>query len=171
MVRLLVERTYLELREGSPLPPAPRPDPRTRVCRMTDCPVSFFRYLYAEVGRSYHWRDRSNWTDQQNRARLQDPSVSVHLLTVSAAPAGYFELQRHGDRSVEIAYLGLLPEFLGRGLGKYLLSEAVAAARALGASRIWLHTCSLDSPAALPNYLARGFSPYKKETYEDELPD
>ncbi len=171
MRRVQVERTYLELRERSPLPPALRPDPRARVERMTDCPVSFFRYLYAEVGRAYHWHDRLAWTDQQHLARLRDPSVSVHLLTLAGTPAGYFELQRHGDGSVEIAYFGLLPEFQGRGLGKYLLDEAVAAAWALGASRVWLHTCSLDAPAALPNYRTRGFSPYKRETYEDELPD
>lgn len=171
MSRVRVERTYLEMRERSALRPAPSPDPRAHVERMTGCPVSFFRYLYAEVGRAYHWHDRSAWTEEQNRDRLQDPQVSVHLLTVAGAPAGYFELERHPDGSVEIVYFGLLPEFLDRGLGKYLLSEAVAAAWALGASRVWLHTCSLDSPAALPNYLARGFSPYKKELYEDELPD
>jgi GNAT superfamily N-acetyltransferase len=137
---------------------------------MEGCPVSFFRYLYAQVGRAYHWYDRLAWTDEQNQARLQDPAVSVHLLTVAGAPAGYFELQKHADDSVEIAYFGLLPEFLGRGLGKYLLSEAVAAAWALGDSRVWLHTCSLDGPAALPNYLARGFVPFKQETYEADLP-
>ncbi len=171
MSRVQVERTYLELRERASLRPAPCPDPSARVERMDGCPVSFFRYLYAEVGRAYHWYDRLAWTDEQNRARLEDPAVSVHLLTVAGAPAGYFELQRHADGSVEIAYFGLLPEFLGRGLGKYLLSEAVAAAWALAASRVWLHTCSLDGPAALPNYLARGFVPYRKEMYEAELPE
>jgi GNAT superfamily N-acetyltransferase len=171
MARIQVERTYLELRDRSCPRPAARPDPRARVERMEGCPVSFFRYLYAEVGRAYHWYDRSAWTDEQSCVRLQDPAVSVHLLAVAGAPAGYFELQKHADGSVEIAYFGLLPEFLGRGLGKYLLSEAVAAAWALGASRVWLHTCSLDGPAALPNYVARGFVPYKKETYEAELPE
>ncbi len=171
MSRVQVEKTYLELREPSWLRPSPCPDPRARVERMEGCPASFFRYLYAEVGRAYHWYDRQAWTDEQNRARLQDPAVSVHLLTVAGAPAGYFELEKHVDGSVEIAYFGLLPEFLGRGLGKYLLSEAVAAAWALGASRVWLHTCSLDSPAALPNYLARGFLPYMKETYQARLPE
>jgi GNAT superfamily N-acetyltransferase len=171
MKRVEVIRTYLELRDRASLRPAERPDARARVERMDGCPASFFRYLYAEVGRAYHWYDRLPWTDEQTRARLQDPCVSLHLLTVAAAPAGYFELQRHADGSVEIAYFGLLPEFLGRGLGKYLLSEAVASAWALGASRVWLHTCSLDAKAALPNYVARGFVPYEQETYEAELPE
>ena len=109
--------------------------------------------------------DRLSWTDEQIRARLEDPAVSLHVLTVSESPAGYFELERHGDGSVEIAYFGLLPEFLGRGLGKHLLTEAVQQAWGLGASRVWVHTCTLDGPAALPNYLARGFQPFRTEVY------
>jgi GNAT superfamily N-acetyltransferase len=58
-----------------------------------------------------------------------------------------------------------LPEFLGRGLGKHLLTQAVQTAWGLGAARVWLHTCTLDDPAALPNYLARGFRPFKTDVY------
>ena len=171
MARIEVLRTYLELSDRGSFRPSPRPDARARVERVHGCPPSFFRYLYAEVGRRYHWRDRLAWGDEEVRARLADESVSLHLLSVAAAPAGYFELQRHDDGSVEIAYFGLLPEFLGRGLGKYLLGEAAAAAWSQGATRVWLHTCSLDDPAALPNYLARGFRRFKTETYWAVLPD
>ena len=150
--------------------PAPRPDPRARVERVGDCPASFFRYLYAEVGRAYFWLERTGWTDEQVRARLADPAVSLHLLTVAGGPAGYFELEMHRDHSVEVAYFGLLPEFHGRGLGKYLLTEAVEAAWVRGASRVWLHTCTLDHPGALANYLARGFRPFRTQTYEVDLP-
>jgi GNAT superfamily N-acetyltransferase len=135
------------------------------------CPASFFRWLYAEVGRGYLWLDRAQWTDERIRERLADPAVSLHLLTVAGAPAGYFELERHGDGSVEIVYLGLLPEFQGRGLGRYLLTGAVEAAWALSAARVWLHTCTLDHPGALPNYLGRGFRAFKTETYEIDLPE
>jgi GNAT superfamily N-acetyltransferase len=168
--RVEVLRTYLELSRPEQLTPAPCPDPRARVEHVEDCPPSFFRYLYAEVGRRYHWVDRSGWTDEQQAARLADPNVSLHLLSVAGAPAGYFELELHGDGAVEIAYFGLLPEFLGRGLGKYLLTRAAQEAFALGASRVWLHTCTLDDPAALPNYLARGFRKVREETYVAEVP-
>lgn len=81
--------------------------------------------------------------------------------------AGFFELQRHDDGSVEIAYFGLVPEFFGRGYGGWLLERAVEEAWAMGggggATRVWLHTCTLDSERALPNYTARGFVPYKTE--------
>ena len=66
---------------------------------------------------------------------------------------------------MEIAYFGLLPEFVGRGWGSYLLTSAVREAWAIEADRVWLHTCTLDHPAALPNYLHRGFSPVRTETY------
>jgi GNAT superfamily N-acetyltransferase len=169
--RVEVRRTYLQLKTPGDLRPSPSPDPRARVERVFDCPASFLRYLYAEVGRQYSWVDRLGWTDDELRARLAEPGVSLHLLTVAGAPAGYFELAAYeGDGSVEIAYFGLLPEFLRRGLGKYLLSRAVQEAFALGARRVWLHTCTLDDPAAMPNYLARGFAPFRTETYTAELP-
>jgi GNAT superfamily N-acetyltransferase len=166
-----VLRTYLQLDDPGSLARAGPPDPRARVERVHRCPPSFFRWLYAEVGRPYHWRDRLGWTDADARARLEDATVSLHLLSVAGAPAGYFELQKHEeDGGVEIVYFGLLPEFHGRGLGKYLLTEAVDAAWSLGASRVWLHTCTLDGPAALPNYLGRGFRPVGEERYEADLP-
>ena len=140
-----------------------------RVEQVHGCPVSFHRYLYREVGRNYHWRDRLIWTDEQVRNYLADPSVTLHVLYVQGSPAGYFELRMEPDGSVEIAYFGLLPEFIGRGLGKGLLSEAVRAAWARGARRVWLHTCTLDDPAALPNYLKRGFRPFKDERYQTTL--
>jgi ribosomal protein S18 acetylase RimI-like enzyme len=171
MPRVEVTRTHVELPDRSSLRPAPCPDPRARVERVDECPASFFRYLYAEVGRGYFWLERAHWTDEQIRARLGDPAVSLFLLTVAGAPAGFFELEKHHDGSVEVSYFGLLPEFLGRGLGKYMLTEATEAAWALGASRVWLHTCTLDDPRALANYLGRGFQVYKTETYEVNLPD
>jgi GNAT superfamily N-acetyltransferase len=163
-------RTHLELAGIEALRPAQCPDPRARVDRIEQCPASFFRYLYSEVGRGLSWTDRENWTIEQNAARLAEPGVFVHLLTVAAAPAGYFELEWHGDTGpVDIAYFGLLPEFHGKGLGKYLLTRAAEEALALAPGPVRLHTCTLDSPAALPNYLARGFRKVREETYTADV--
>jgi GNAT superfamily N-acetyltransferase len=170
--RTEVTRTYLEMTSPSDLVVAKTEQPGVRTERVRGCPPSFFRYLYAEVGRKYHWVDRLPWTEEQVQARIADPAVSLHVLYVDGSPAGYFELERHGDRSCEVAYFGLLPEFLGRGLGKHLLTVAAETAWAGGAQRVWLHTCTLDDPAALPNYVARGFRPFKTEVYwiENEAP-
>jgi len=164
-----VVRTYLEMASPDALRPAPPPDARARVERVEECPPSFFRYLYIAVGGAYHWVDRLPWTNDQIRDYLATPGVSLFVLYSQGAPAGYFELKRHADRSVEIAYFGLLPEFVGRGLGKYMLTEAVTIAWREGARRVWLHTCTLDGPAALPNYRARGFRSFKEEEYTVDL--
>lgn len=170
MPRVEVTRTYLELARPEDLVAAPSADPRLKLERVEQCPASFHRYLYAEVGRAYHWIDRLHWTDEQTRAHLDSPTVGLWVLYCAGAPAGYFELKRHDDGSAEVAYFGLLPEFKGRGLGKHLLTEAVREAWSLGARRVWLHTCTLDDPAAMPNYVARGFRPFKSEGYAIDLP-
>jgi GNAT superfamily N-acetyltransferase len=140
-----------------------------RIERAVECPPSFFRFLYREVGRHYHWVDRLAWSDEQVREYMSNTGVSLWVMYRGGAPAGYFELAESGDGSTEIAYFGLLPEFIGRGLGKHLLSFAIDKAFQQGASRVWLHTCTLDDPAALPNYLKRGFKPFKKESYTTTL--
>lgn len=160
-----VVRTYLEMRRPEELNAAPLAT-GARVDQVFGCPVSFHRFLYREVGRHYHWRDRLTWTDRHIEEYLADPAITLHVLYVQGSPAGYFELRMDSDGSIEIAYFGLLPEYIGRGLGKGLLSEAVRSAWARGATRVWLHTCTLDDPAAMPNYLKRGFQPFKDEKYE-----
>jgi len=127
-----------------------------------------FRQLYREVGQNYFWTDRLPWSDEEIKTYLQQPQVSLWLMTYNDEISGYFELKQQADGSTEIAYFGLMPQFIGRGLGKHLLTRAVEQAWADGAKRVWLHTCTDDDPAALPNYLKRGFKPFKTETYSVE---
>jgi ribosomal protein S18 acetylase RimI-like enzyme len=129
------------------------------------CAPAVWRSLYAGVGQDYHWVDRLAWTDEDIIKYLADPTLELWILRVQGATAGYFELRRHDDGAVEIAYFGLLPAFTGRGLGGFMLTTAVERAWARGATRVWVHTSSLDHSSALPNYLARGFSIWKQETY------
>jgi len=159
-------RTFLEMHDPAALEAAPAPSQHLTLERVDACPPALWRTLYTEVGAQYHWVDRLSWTDEDIIRYLANPALELWILRVGGAIAGYFELLAHGDRAVEIAYFGLLPAFVGQGLGKYLLTRAVARAWAGGATRVWLHTSSLDHPSALPNYLARGFSIWKQETYE-----
>lgn len=163
--RVMGTRTYLEMREQAQLTRAPLPDAVWRVERMLDSAPSFWRFLYTEVGMEYHWVDRLPWSVDEIRAYLADPAVSIWLLTVWGSPAGYFELRRDANQSVEIAYFGLLRHFHGRGLGGHLLTQAVQHAWETGATRVWLHTNTFDHPAALPNYLKRGFKVFKTESF------
>jgi ribosomal protein S18 acetylase RimI-like enzyme len=160
-----VTRTYLEMRAPSELKPARRNDPLIEIERQHDCSIELFRFLYREVGKGYFWMDRLPWTDEEIKTYLQQPEVTLWLMTYAGDVAGYFELKKEADVSTEIAYFGLMPQFIGRGLGKHLLTCAVEQAWEDGAKRVWLHTCTDDDPAALPNYIKRGFKPFKTEKY------
>jgi len=166
-------RTYLELTSPGKFRPAfgTFPDVTVKRVPLGEATPELYRRCYRTVGEAFHWRDRWNWSDEQIRAHLTDPAIALHLATRRRgngdALVGWYELRRvAADDSVEIAYLGLVPAEFGRGLGKHLLSCAVRDAWALGPQRVWLHTCTLDHPNALPNYAARGFVPYKTEEYE-----
>jgi GNAT superfamily N-acetyltransferase len=164
-----VIRTYLEMRSPDALRGASVPRPGLSLTRESPCAVATYRELYDRVGGRWHWRDRAAWSDAALAAHLAREDVAVWVLRSEGESAGFFELARDEDGSVEIAYFGLVPEAIGGGLGKYLLTRAVEEAWALGAERVWLHTCTLDGPAALPTYLARGFVAYRVEEYRAEI--
>ena len=165
-----VVRTYLEMKSPEELRPADAPVADATVERVARPTPALYRSLYAGVGGRYHWRDRLGWSDEQLAAHLALRSVSIHVLKVAGETAGFFELKRHFDETVEIAYFGLLQPYIGRGLGKYLLTRAIEEAWTLGPSRVWVHTCTLDDSAALPNYRARGMRSYRTETYQAQIP-
>ena len=166
---VLVTRTYLEMRSLADLRPARTPGHRATLHQVLRCPPAFYRFLYNTVGADYHWIDRIQWSDEDIHAHLSQRNVELWVLYVDGAPAGFFELRREPEGAVEIAYFGLLREYVGQGWGGYLLTEAVRHAFAQSPPRVWLHTCTLDHPAALHNYLERGFRVVRDETYTAEL--
>jgi GNAT superfamily N-acetyltransferase len=167
--RVEVVRTYLTLDDPAQLRAAKPADPSARIERRSPCTVALYRRLYHDVGEPWFWHERLKWTDDELAQYLAAPNVRVWELLVAGESAGYFELYRHDDGSVEIDYFGLLPDFIGRGLGGWMLTRAVEEAWAMGANRVWLHTCTLDSPRALPGYKARGFREFKTERLEVEI--
>ncbi|MGI9322349.1 MAG: GNAT family N-acetyltransferase [Pseudomonadales bacterium] len=128
------------------------------------------RFLYTAVGGPWLWYQRLGWQWHDWNAWLSRPSVETWVAYQDATPIGYFELERQTDASAEIAYFGLVPEFIGKGFGRQLLEDAIEKAWNLADKRIWLHTCSFDHPGALPNYLARGFSLFKEEDFQVDAP-
>lgn len=167
-----VVRTYLELRSPEQLRAADATDSSVEFAHRPGIGVDAYRRLYAAVGYRWYWRDRNVWSDDRLTAHLARPEISVWEAIVDGESAGYFELERRAeDDSVEIAYFGLAEPFIGRGVGKAMLARAAREAWALSPRRVWLHTCTLDSPHALPNYKARGFVPYRTETYVAQVDD
>ena len=123
------------------------------------------KFFYKKIGKSHHWVDRLVWTDLKWMNYTSDNSVKTFVLKKKDDLAGYFELIIHKDKKeVEIAYLGLLEEYLNQKLGSFLLSSAIRNSFNEKINRVWVHTCSLDHKNALKNYLSRGMKIFKKET-------
>lgn len=161
---------YLEMLQPDQLRPVAPPGPEVSVLRAEIPSPELSRFLYTAVGGDWLWIDRLGWDAAQWLRYLDRPEVETWVLYVSGTPAGYVELEAQAEGNVELAYFGLLPRFIGRGLGGYLLTCGVRRAWSLGARRVWVHTCSLDAPHALGNYLARGFRIYDQQTAWRELP-
>jgi len=159
------QRFYLEIPPDHEVPiEGMWPDGYVLRCERLPDPA-LARRLYLDVGREHHWVDRAEWTDHQWYTHLLHPRRRFFVLWAVTEPAGYFELRRDDDAGddVEIAYFGLRPAYLGRGLGRRLLACAVREARELGGTHVWVHTNTRDHPHALANYQARGFRVFKTE--------
>ncbi|HEU5218437.1 MAG TPA: GNAT family N-acetyltransferase [Gemmatimonadales bacterium] len=167
-----VKTTHLELRSIGALTPSRRVPPDVILIRAAKPSPELSRFLYTAVGGDYHWNDRLSWTWSRWMEWLSRPEVETWVAYQSGTPAGYFELEAQDDGNVEIVYFGLLPEFIGQGLGGYLLTQAVHRAFAMrpGVRRVWVHTCTLDHPAALAGYAARGFVIFKEQEADVSLP-
>jgi len=148
---------------------APREGLRVEQARVPSPELN--RYLYRAVGGHWYWRDRMAWSYEHWQQWLQRPEVTTWVLHDRGTPAGYVELEQQAQgRQVEISYFGLLRPFIGQGLGGYLLSEGIRAAWARASERVWVHTCSLDGPAALSCYQSRGFRLFRSDEQDIALP-
>ncbi|WP_103501570.1 MULTISPECIES: GNAT family N-acetyltransferase [unclassified Streptomyces] len=171
-----VDVTTWSLEQTSPdaLRPAREPSPgdRVRVARAEVPSPEFSRFLYTFVGGDIGWTDRLSWDHARWRRYLERPGVESWVAHVRDTPAGYVELDAQPDGVVEIAYFGLGGAFRGRGVGGHLLSVGTARAWDLAdrvpgreaTRRVWVHTCSKDSPHALDNYRRRGFTLFDTRT-------
>jgi GNAT superfamily N-acetyltransferase len=162
--------TYLEMREKPARTPASAPLGRPHaLLRVEDCPASFYRYLYKEVGEKWVWHERRRLDDAALEALIRRPGVEISVLYVGGVPAGYFELDRSKPSEVELSYFGLVPSFIGRGWGRYFLDTAVDAAWHGETRRFWVHTCIFDHPRAIAAYQRAGFRVYdrKNATFRD----
>ncbi len=155
---------YLEMMSATEL----RPKPLPAELQIIECEVpqpELNRFLYQLVGRQWEWSDLDTWSIADWQALVEQPCHRTWVAYYKGAIAGYYELHQAADFNVEIRYFGLAPQFLSRGFGGPLLSHAIESAWAWPETRrAWVHTCTLDHPAALANYQARGFRIFRQET-------
>lgn len=160
----IVTTTYLEMRSPTELRPKHIADDRFWIGEAAVKQWQVNRFFYLTIGQTWQWIDKPDWTPEQWQAYAEAERLRTFVAYWDASPAGYYELYAHDDSSVEIAYFGLMPAFCGRGLGGALLTSALENAWDIHPPRVWVHTCTLDHPVALANYLARGMKVYREES-------
>jgi GNAT superfamily N-acetyltransferase len=153
---------YLEMRSPDQLRPK-RADERFQIREKVDGDWRFNRDLYFRVGEQWRWIDKRPWSDEQWNKYARAPELRTFAAYYDDQLAGYYELCRDPEDGVEIAYFGLLPEFIGAGLGGALLTSAIEQAWRISPRplRVWVHTCNRDHQQALANYQTRGMVVYK----------
>ncbi len=154
--------TYLEMFERPPPRKLPTPAGRLALMRAERPTTSFYRYLYDTVGEPWLWFERRRLDDEALAALIQQPTVEIFVLYVGGVPAGFFELDAAAPRETKLSYFGLVPDFIGRGFGPYLLQAAIDRAFTRPIERLWLHTSHFDHPKALQVYQQAGFTAYQR---------
>ncbi|BBD01946.1 MULTISPECIES: GNAT family N-acetyltransferase [Sphingobium] len=154
--------THLEMLERprpAPIPPAP-----LRLVPWKQPDLGAYRTLFRRVGTPWLWFSRLVMADSDLAAILHDPSVEIYAVTdPRGTEVGLLELDFRSLPNCELSFFGLVPELNGKGLGRWLMAQAKSLAWRKGVERFWVHTCTLDSPAALAFYVRSGFTPYGRE--------
>jgi GNAT superfamily N-acetyltransferase len=152
--------TYLEMQEPPDLPSIQRPEGWSLQRIAHDRPR--YRSLFRAVGEPWLWFSRAVMPDDALAAILDDPKVEAFALHDGTGDVGLLELDFRADNEVELAFLGLVPGFIGQGAGRYMMNEAIRRAFAPPTRCFFVHTCTLDSPSALAFYIRSGFTPYRR---------
>lgn len=163
--------TWLEMLERPSRPVLQAPVPGTEIVRALEAPVHFYRYLYNTVGGPWLWTRRRLMDDETLAQILRAPATDFRVVWVHGVPAGYLEVDFSEFPDANLAYFGLMPEFIGRSIGPWLLDWTIRHAFDKGASRLHLNTCDLDHPRALQVYEAAGFSAYDRTDAFETLLD
>jgi GNAT superfamily N-acetyltransferase len=154
--------TYLEMLERPAGRRVAAPFDRLALMRAENCTVSFYRYLYNTVGAPWLWFERRLVDDTALAALIATSTIEIFVLYVRGVPAGFFELDAAAPRETKLCYFGLVPDFIGRRLGPYLLQAAIDQAWSRPLDRFWLHTSTFDHPKALSVYQQAGFVVYDR---------
>ena len=151
--------TFLEMTEP---PTAAVPASPLTLRRIEHPQTDAYRTLFRAIGAPWLWFSRLIMDDAQLAAIIQHPEVHLYAVEQDGRQVGMLELDFREARECELAFVGLLPELSGQGHGRWLLAEAIRLAWREGISRVHVHTCSLDHPAALSAYRRAGFTPYRR---------
>ncbi len=128
-----------------------------------------FRNVFRKVGEDWMWFSRLIMADEKLAGILGHADVLSFALCEGETELGLLELDFRETGTCELSFFGLAKDAIGRGLGRALMDEGLALAWARSIKRLWVHTCTFDSPDALPFYIRSGFMPYARmvEIHDD----
>lgn len=152
----------LEMTTPDEFQPKDAHHPVVRVEKMDPPFPEFNKFLHATVGYDYQWGGRTEWGQKEWYDYVNRDELETWVMYHNGNPAGYFELVKHANGDIQIDCFGLLPHFIGKGFGGFLLTKTIQRAWELAEGKVFLHTCSNDHPHALNNYQARGFKIVRK---------
>ncbi|QIG79122.1 GNAT family N-acetyltransferase [Stakelama tenebrarum] len=150
--------------------PAPMPTSPLQLIRWQRPDSEKYRTLFRRVGSPWLWFSRLVMEEARLRAILDDDAVEVHaVIDRDRIEIGMLELDFREAGQCELSFVGLVPEWTGKGQGRWLMHHALALGWRTDIERLWLHTCTLDHPGALGFYRRSGFTAYKRtlETFAD----
>ena len=150
--------TYLEMLERS----ADASDSSVRLKKVENPDLNWYREIFRRAGEQWLWWSRLEMDDPQLSGMLNAPTTELFIAESDQGEIGMAELDRAKPGEVEIAFFGLFAEALGKGLGWPFMTALLDRAWTASTSRVWVHTCTLDNPAALPFYIKCGFTSYKR---------
>lgn len=152
--------TYLEMTES---PALANMDSSLKILEWPSPSPDEYLAIFRKVGENWLWLSRLLWDDDQLKATIHHDAVQLYKILDGALAVGFIELDFREAGQCEIGFFGLVPEMNGSGHGRWMMAEALRRAWRSGIKRVWLHTCTLDSPRALGFYQKSGFKAYKRE--------
>lgn len=154
--------THLEMQAR---PPARRvPELDVALMRHEQADLAWYRDLFCRVGGlNWLWFSRLGMEDHALADILHHPDVWVFSVQQDGRDEGLLELDFRQSRACELAYFGLTERMIGTGAGRWLMEQALDLAWGQGIDRLHVHTCTLDSAAALPFYMRSGFRAYRRQ--------
>jgi GNAT superfamily N-acetyltransferase len=170
-MRVVVVRTYIRMRSPKEARPAYPDIPGLEVRPVEPADVPAYRDTFQEIGREILWIDRSDWQAEEFAELLSRSDMKAWLARLDGVPAGLVEFILKVDGSVQLSYMGVRPQFRGRGLGKYLISYLIERAWELQPTRVWGYTHTVDGEYALKNEMNRGLKIWKRRAAILTVPD
>lgn len=160
--------TYLDMQSPAPLRGTACPE--GAVFEPLERDIATYRDIFRRVGRDWLWFGRLRMAEADLMQILENPAVVFYTLSVVGRPEALLELDFREEGACELAYFGLTSRLIGSGAGAFLMDRAIELAWAENISRFHVHTCTLDSPQALPFYIRSGFVPTRREVEITEDP-